>query len=34
MLSPDDLQSLIPAEYDLHGAGRTNLRYGYMRAAA
>ena len=29
-----DAVSLARAEYDLHGEGRTNLRYGYMRAAA
>ena len=29
-----DAVSVARAEYDLHGEGRTNLRYGYMRAAA
>ncbi len=29
-----DAVSLARAEYDVHGEGRTNLRYGYMRAAA
>ena len=28
-----DLVSVARAEYDLHGEGRTNLRYGYMHAA-
>jgi predicted TIM-barrel fold metal-dependent hydrolase len=27
----DDAVSVARAEYDLHGAGRTNLRYGYMQ---
>lgn len=28
-----DLVTLARAEYDLHGEGRTNLRYGYMQPA-
>ena len=28
-----DAVSVARAEYDLHGEGRTNLRYGYMQAA-
>ena len=30
----DDKVAVAKAEYDLHGDGRTNLRYGYMRPAA
>ena len=28
-----DQVALAKAEYDQHGEGRTNLRYGYMRPA-